>query len=174
MVLTDRSAWAFKFGDRGGSFTDFTPLTASVPRSSAVNSGSRSWIRYRCPVKNPSPSSQRLQATWSIQSLFASMVPPIVLLGDQLPVPGQEGFRRDDGGEFTQKATPDLLGLGCQAPALVIVQAESLVSELCPENSVLFAEIIDGLPLLLAQPTGNRNEISRSRNGSKVRRIGTG
>ncbi len=32
MVLTNRSAWGFKFGDRGGSFIDFTPLAASVPR----------------------------------------------------------------------------------------------------------------------------------------------
>jgi hypothetical protein len=42
MVLTNRSACGFKFGDRGGSCTDFTALAASVPRNSVVNSGSRS------------------------------------------------------------------------------------------------------------------------------------
>jgi hypothetical protein len=67
-------AEAFKFGDRGGSFTAFTPLAASVPRNSAVNSGSRSWIRYLFPVKNPSPSSQRLRATWPIQ-IPSALVP---------------------------------------------------------------------------------------------------
>ena len=38
MVLTKRSAWAFKFGERGGSFTDFTPL---VPRGIAVTKGAQ-------------------------------------------------------------------------------------------------------------------------------------
>ena len=39
MVLTKRSACAFRFGERGGSFTDRTPLVASVSRNSAVNNG---------------------------------------------------------------------------------------------------------------------------------------
>jgi len=30
--------------DRGGSFTDFTPTSASIFKNSAVNSGSRSWM----------------------------------------------------------------------------------------------------------------------------------
>ena len=55
-------------------------------------------------------------------------------------------------------ATAQLFGLGCQAPALVIVQAESLVSELFPEYPVLFAEVIDRLALLLTQPSGDRNQ----------------
>jgi hypothetical protein len=32
----------FRFGERGGSFTDFTPMSASIVRNSIVNSGSRS------------------------------------------------------------------------------------------------------------------------------------
>ena len=28
MLRTNHSAWAFKFGDRGGSFTDSTPASA--------------------------------------------------------------------------------------------------------------------------------------------------
>ena len=38
----NRSAWAFKFGDCGGSFTDFTRVAASVARDAVVNGGSRS------------------------------------------------------------------------------------------------------------------------------------
>jgi hypothetical protein len=30
MLLTNLSAWGFKFGDRGGNFTDFTPADSSV------------------------------------------------------------------------------------------------------------------------------------------------
>ena len=45
-----------------------------------------------------------------------------------------------------------------KAPALVAVQTETFVAELLSQHSVLFTEIIDGLPLLLAQPTGDRNQ----------------
>src|SRR5271156_1016575 len=41
MLRTNRSAWAFKFGDRGGSFTDSTPASAIIFKNSAVNRGSR-------------------------------------------------------------------------------------------------------------------------------------
>src|SRR5580658_7110850 len=58
MLRTNRSAWAFKFGDRGGSFTDSTPASAIIFKNSAVNSGSRSWIRYRFPVRMPSFASR--------------------------------------------------------------------------------------------------------------------
>jgi hypothetical protein len=46
MVLTKRSAWAFKFGERGGNFTDCTPLVPRVSINSAVNNGSR-WVAAR-------------------------------------------------------------------------------------------------------------------------------
>src|SRR5215470_602585 len=45
IVRTNRSACAFKLGLRGGSFTEATPASASRLRNSAVNNGSRSWIR---------------------------------------------------------------------------------------------------------------------------------
>jgi hypothetical protein len=51
-----------------------------------------------------------------------------------------------------QNATTDLLGLGCQAPALVVVQAQSLVSELLPKDAILFAKIIKRVPRLLVEP----------------------
>jgi hypothetical protein len=42
MLRTNRSAWTFKFGDRGGIFTDSTPVSAIIFKNSSVNSGSRS------------------------------------------------------------------------------------------------------------------------------------
>jgi hypothetical protein len=41
---------------------------------------------------------------------------------------------------------------------LVVVQTESLSTELLPQHSILFAEVIDRVVLLLAQPTGDRNQ----------------
>jgi hypothetical protein len=82
---------------------------------------------------------------------------PIVLLGDQLPVPGQEGFRRDDCRDFPKNATPEHLRLGRQAPALIVVQPETLSSELLPQYPVFFAEVIDRVALLLVQPADDGN-----------------
>jgi hypothetical protein len=75
---------------------------------------------------------------------------PIVLPGDQLPVSDQAGFRRDDCRDFPKNVSAQLFGLGCQAPALIVVQPETLVSELLPEHPVLFVEVTDRVALLLA------------------------
>jgi hypothetical protein len=45
MLRTKRTAYAFRFGDLGGNFTDWTPAVESIARNSSVNSGSRSWMR---------------------------------------------------------------------------------------------------------------------------------
>jgi len=82
---------------------------------------------------------------------------PIVLLGDQSPVSGQAGFRRDDCRDFPKKATPERHRLGRQAPALIVVQPETLSSELLPQYPVFLAEVIDRVALLLVQPTGDGN-----------------
>jgi hypothetical protein len=42
MLRTNLSAWAFRLGDLGGSFTDFTPAASIMLKNSAVNRGSRS------------------------------------------------------------------------------------------------------------------------------------
>ena len=49
IVCTNLSACAWRFGERGGSLTDFTPTSARISRNSVVNSRSQSWIRYRLP-----------------------------------------------------------------------------------------------------------------------------
>src|SRR6516162_10738190 len=66
IVRTNLSAWAFRFGDLGGNFTDFTPMLPRSSRISAVNSGSRSWIRYRLPCRMPSGASVRFLPIWLI------------------------------------------------------------------------------------------------------------
>ena len=70
----------------------------------------------------------------------------------------QQGLRSDDGGDFTKDATAKHLGLGCQASALIVVQAESFSSELLAEHPVLLPQVIDRVALLLAQPSGDRNQ----------------
>jgi hypothetical protein len=47
MLRTNRSAWAFKFGDCGGSFTDSTPVSAIIFKDSVVKRGSRFHVVFR-------------------------------------------------------------------------------------------------------------------------------
>jgi len=42
IVRTNRSAWAFRWGLRGGNFTEATPESGSVCQNSVGNHGSRS------------------------------------------------------------------------------------------------------------------------------------
>src|SRR5215510_5061381 len=100
MVRTNRSAYAFRFGDRGGRRTTCTSAAASVSRKARVNRGSRSWIRKRFPVRKPSPTSVRLRPFWLIQALDqradlahdrrpsgTTTNTAVVSLGDEGPVP---------------------------------------------------------------------------------------
>jgi hypothetical protein len=73
-------------------------------------------------------------------------------------MPSQQGLRSDDGGDFTEDATAEQLGFGCQAAALIVVQTESSSSELLAEHPVLLPKVIDRVALLLAQPSGDRNQ----------------
>ena len=57
IVRTKRSAYAFRFGECGGSRTASTPVAASVWRNASLNSGSRSWSKKRFPRKQPSIGS---------------------------------------------------------------------------------------------------------------------
>ena len=86
------------------------------------------------------------------------MFAAIVFLGDESSVPSQEGLRRNDRGDFAKQAPPEHLRLGRQAPALIVVQAEAFGSQLLAQHLVFLAEIIDGVALLLAQPSRNRNQ----------------
>ena len=110
------------------------------------------------PVLCCQSDDQLFNLALSSRPSWATILAPVVLLGDQLPVPGQESFRSDDGGDFPQDATAKHFGLGRQATALVVVQTETLVAELLSQHSVLFTEIIDGVALLLTQPSGDRNQ----------------
>ena len=60
IVLTKRSAWAFKFGELSGNFTDSTGLHSF--QEFLGERWSRSWIKYRLPIRKPSVASLRFLA----------------------------------------------------------------------------------------------------------------
>jgi hypothetical protein len=78
-------------------------------------------------------------------------------MGSPDAYPSQERFRGNDGGNFMENATTDLPGLGCQAPVLVVVRAQSLAFELLPKDAILFARMIERVSLLLVESAGDRN-----------------
>jgi hypothetical protein len=52
---------------------------------------------------------------------------------------------------------PSIFALAAKPPALIVVQPETLSSELLPQYPVSFAEAIDHVALLLVQPAGDGN-----------------
>ena len=55
-------------------------------------------------------------------------------------------------------APAQFLGLDGEAPALFVVQAQSLASELFAQDTVFFLEVVDDILLPLAQAAGQRNQ----------------
>jgi hypothetical protein len=89
---------------------------------------------------------------------WATLPAAIIFPGDELAVPGQERLRRDDSGQFMKYAPAELPGLDGQSTALVIIQARPLSSELLPQHTVLFLEVVDDILLRLAQAAGERDQ----------------
>jgi hypothetical protein len=62
--------------------------------------------------------------------------------------------------DFFKDPTSEFLGLGLgrQAPALVVAEPKPLVPQLLTQDAVLFLEVLDGIALLLAEPTSDRDQ----------------
>src|SRR4029077_5191403 len=56
----------------------FHPGTLQDLQEFRTEQGSRSWIKYRLPIRKPSAASLRLRATWLIQRPFASRAIPAI------------------------------------------------------------------------------------------------
>jgi hypothetical protein len=82
----------------------------------------------------------------------------VVLLGDQFPVPGQQGLRRDNGGDLSQNLPPQGFGSNGQSAALVVIEAHSPAAELLSKNAILLAKVINDLQLALIHPAGDSDQ----------------
>ncbi|MBA3976491.1 MAG: hypothetical protein C0504_19975 [Candidatus Solibacter sp.] len=101
---------------------------------------------------------QGFELTGSAGPARSSLAAPVVLLGNQLAVPGKQGLRRDDGRHFRKDGTPQPVGLGGQPAALIVIQSGAFAVELFPEDSIFFAQVLDDLQLALAHPAGDRDQ----------------
>jgi hypothetical protein len=73
-------------------------------------------------------------------------------------MPSQQGLRRDDSGDPGKSFPPQRLGLNGEAPALIVIEAQSPAAELLAKNPVLLAKVIDSLQLALIHPSGDGDQ----------------
>src|SRR5215471_16096366 len=82
----------------------------------------------------------------------------VVLLGDQLPMPSQQGLRGDNAGDLGKSLSSQRFGLNGQPPALIVIEAHSLATELFSQHPILFAEIFNDLQLAVVHPPGDGDQ----------------
>src|SRR5215471_17568669 len=68
------------------------------------------------------------------------MASSVVLLGDQLPVPSQQGLRRDNAGDLGKSLSSQRFGLYGQFSTLIVIEAHSLATELFAKHPILLAK----------------------------------
>jgi len=77
------------------------------------------------------------------RTAWATSLAAIVLLGDQPAMPGQERCGVHNRGQFMKHAPAQFLGSDRQTPSLVVIEPQSLASQLFAEHTVLFLKIVD-------------------------------
>src|SRR5215471_16301743 len=82
----------------------------------------------------------------------------VVLLGDQLPVPSQQGLRGDNAGDLGKSLSSHRFGLYGQSPALIVIEAHSPATELFAKHPILLAKIFNDLHLAVVHPPGDGNQ----------------
>ena len=82
----------------------------------------------------------------------------VVLLGDQLPMPSQQGLRSDNAGDLGKNLSSQRLGLYGQSSALMVIEAHSPATELFSKHLILLAEIFNDLQLAVVHPPGDGDQ----------------
>src|SRR5215471_10637647 len=82
----------------------------------------------------------------------------VVLLGDQLPMPSQQGLRRDNAGDLGKSLSSQRFGLYGQSPTLIVIEAHSLATELFAKHPILLAKIFNDLQLAVVHPPGDGDQ----------------
>jgi hypothetical protein len=88
--------------------------------------------------------------------LASSFVGP--LRSDELTVPSKNGVGCDERSDLVKGTPANGLAADRESAALIVVQPESFLPELLPEDFVLLSEILDDCVLLLADPAGQSGD----------------
>ena len=82
----------------------------------------------------------------------------VVLLGNQLPMPSQQGCRRDDGRDLFQDFPAELLRPCCQTATLVVSESHPSVPNLFSKDAIFLSEIFNDMLLVLVHPARDGND----------------
>jgi hypothetical protein len=90
---------------------------------------------------------------------------PVILLGDELPVPAQQGIRGDDRRELPEPSSSEWLRPSGEAATLRVREAKSPSSQLLTERPILGFQVLDDVLLLAADPSNQekQQELNRER-----------
>jgi hypothetical protein len=78
--------------------------------------------------------------------------------GNKFAMPTQNRIRSHDAGQFVEHLPAEDLAFDSQPPALVVVEQDSVLSELLSENSILRQEVLNGVLLSAVDPAGQDQE----------------
>jgi hypothetical protein len=88
---------------------------------------------------------------------------PSYFLGNERPIPAQDGVRRDDADDARQPTPAEDLASYGQAPALVVGEAEPSRSVRGAQDPVLLEQIVNDRLLLPVDPAGEQKNDERER-----------
>jgi hypothetical protein len=69
----------------------------------------------------------------------------VVFLRDQLPMPGQQRFRRNDGSHLSEQTPPQQFRFRRQSATLIIAQTKPSPAQLVAQDAILLTKIINDL-----------------------------
>jgi hypothetical protein len=76
------------------------------------------------------------------------------LARNQMPIPTQQGVRRDQSVKLAQQFAPERVRLSGQPAAFGIGKTKVLPTQACFEYAVLLLQILDDIQLMAVKPTG--------------------
>src|SRR5215472_13537414 len=82
----------------------------------------------------------------------------IVFLGDQFPMPSQQGLGSDNAGDLGQNLSSQRFGLYRPISALIVIEAHSPVTELFSKRPIFLAKVVNDLQLAVVHPPGNSDQ----------------
>jgi hypothetical protein len=83
-----------------------------------------------------------LWRSWPARSASAAAG---IFLRNQLPMPSQQRFRRNDGSHFSKEAPAQQFRFRRQSATLVIAQTKLSTAQLLAQDAILLAEIVNDL-----------------------------
>jgi hypothetical protein len=104
---------------------------------------------------SPGDLHRRELGGYGARSPRCTMSCSIVLPGDRVPMPCEQSFRGDNGGDLSQYLPPQHFGLNSQRPALIVINTHSAIAELLAKHPVLLAKVVNDLQSPLVHPSGN-------------------